>query len=230
MTRQAFRSFIGALRRYYGAPARPISRDPFRLILWEQVAYLVPDSQRRTAFAALRAEVGLSPAAVAAASNATLRKVARLGGPIAVTERADRLRKSAELVIARWQGSLRAALKLPLPRARKALAQFAMIGEPGADRILLFCRHARLLPLDSNALRVLKRAGVIHAAKDYRATYHRAQEVLAPLLPGSADALADAYHLLRRHGQERCRASAPRCDGCPVRQACAYGRRPFARA
>src|SRR5213593_597653 len=134
----SLRKAIAALRRHYGKPSPPISRNPFHLILWEQVGYLVPDAQRRHAFAALRREVGLQPAAILAAPNAELEAITRLGGPIAVRVRAARLRASAELVLGRWDGDLRAALRLPLPHARHALAEFSMIGEPGADKILVF--------------------------------------------------------------------------------------------
>lgn len=214
------RSVVTALRRYYGKPAGPISRDPFRLILWEQVAYLVPDKQRRRAFSALRAEVGLAPAAILRVASTQLETITRLGGPIAARARASRLRESAELVVGRWDGDLRAALRLPLPEARRALAQFPMIGEPGADKILVFTKRARLLPLDSNGLRVLSRVGLISDAKDYRTTYRRAQETLAASLPTNHDWLISAYALLRQHGQELCRRRVPLCSRCPLRVRC----------
>ena len=213
------RSVITALRRHYGQPPPPISRNPFHLILWEQVGYLVPDVQRRRAFAALRTTVGLQPAAILAASSAQLEEIARLGGPIAAQARAGRLRESAELVLGHW-GDLRSALGLPVSQARRALAQFPMIGEPGADKILVFTKRARLLPLDSNALRVLQRLGLTPDAKDYRAAYRRAQETLAAALPMDHDWLIAAYHLLRLHGQELCRRSAPACSRCPLRARC----------
>jgi endonuclease III len=214
------RSVVTTLRRHYGKPSPPVSRDPFHLILWEQVAYLVPDVQRRRAFSTLRAEVGLEPPAILAATSSKLEAITRLGGPIAVRVRASRLRDSAELVLDRWDGDLRAALRLSLPHARRALAQFPMIGEPGADKILVFTKSARLLPLDSNALRVLGRLGLTPDAKDYRTTYRRAQETLAPALPTNHNWLISAYSLLRLHGQELCRRSAPACSRCPFRVRC----------
>ncbi len=220
---QSLRSVIAALRRYYGKPAPPISRDPFRLILWEQVGYLVPDAQRHRAFTALRTQVGLGPAAIVAAPGRTLQAIARLGGPIAVSVRAARLRQSAELVIGQWGGDLRAALRLPLAQARRALAQFPMIGEPGADKILVFTKRTRLLPLDSNALRVLRRLGLTTDARDYRSTYRRAQATLASALPNDHDWLIAASSLLRRHGQELCRRTAPECESCPLQVWCPVG-------
>jgi endonuclease III len=212
---------LRTLRRHYGKPPRPISTDPFRLVLWEQVAYLVPDSRRREAYAALRTRVGLAPGAILAAPPATLQAIARLGGPIAVAERAARLRRSAELAAGR--GGLRSVLRLPLPEARRALAAFPMIGEPGADKILLFSGAARLLPLDSNGLRVVQRLGFAPEARDYRSAYRKAQDALAPHLPRTRAALTEAHQLLRQHGQELCRRSAPRCLQCPLRQGCPLG-------
>lgn len=214
------RSVITALRRRYGKPPAPISRDPFQLILWEQVAYLVPDRQRRRAYTALRAEVGLAPPDIVKASDTKLEAIARLGGPIAVRSRAARMRESAELTLGRWSGDLRVVLRLPAAEARRALAQFPMIGEPGADKILVIAQRQRLLPLDSNGLRVLSRVGLISEAKDYRTTYRRAQETLAGSLPANYDWLLTAYALLRQHGQELCRRSAPICSRCPVRLRC----------
>ena len=214
------RSVVATLRRHYGEPAPPVSRDPFRLILWEQVGYLVPDAQRRRAFAALRTDVGLQPADILAAPGPKLEAITRLGGPIAFQLRASRLRESAELVLGRWNGNLRAALRLPIAKARRALAQFPMIGEPGADKILVFTKSARLLPLDSNGLRVCRRLGLTPDAKDYSTAYRRAQKLLAPALPNDHNWLISAYGLLRLHGQELCRRNAPVCSRCPFRARC----------
>ena len=87
----------------------------------------------------------------------------------------------------------------------------------------MFAGRARILPLDSNGLRVLGRLGLVTNEKDYRTTYRRAQEILAGVLPKANDALIAAYYLLRRHGQELCRRSEPACDGCPLRASCAFG-------
>ena len=143
-------SAITALRKYYGAPPKPVSRDPFQLILWEQVAYLAGDAQRRAAFLRLRADVGVKPMEILAAPHAELERIARLGGSIAAATRAGRMRESAELVVGKWDGRLGAALELPLEQARRALMEFRMIGEPAADKILALTGKARLLPMDSS--------------------------------------------------------------------------------
>jgi endonuclease III len=229
-TRPTLAAVLRILRGYYGKPPAPISTDPFRLILWEQVAYLVPDSQRRKAYIALRTQVGVTPGAILAAPTARLVAICRLGGSIAAPARAARLRRSAELALGRPEGSLRAALRLPLSEARRALAAFPMIGEPGADKILVFSKAARLLPLDSNGLRVLQRLDFTTEAKDYRTAYRQAQAALGPhLIKVHAD-LREAYYLLRQHGQELCRRGTPRCTQCPLRVHCPVGRTAESRA
>ena len=219
MTTTMLGRILAALRHCYGKPPNPVTRDPFEMILWEQVG---TDAQRMVAFDALRTEVGFSPDAIAAASDATLHRIARLGGHMAADSRGNRMRQSAQLVLRRWNSDLRNALRLPLPQGRKALQEFAGIGEPGADKILVFAGKARLLPLDSNGLRVLGRIGLIVEEKDYRRTYRNAQAVLAPSLPRSYDALIAAHHLLRQHGQVLCKTNAPACHTCPLRPSCTY--------
>jgi hypothetical protein len=109
-------SVFRTLLRRYGAPPPPITRDPFELILWEQVAFLAPDDWRRAAFEALRTRVGVTSQAILSAALATLESIARIGGSIAVEERAARLRHSARLALERWDGNFHDALKSPRNR------------------------------------------------------------------------------------------------------------------
>ena len=222
MTTATLGQLLATLRRCYGKPAPPATTDPFQMILWEAVGYLCTDAQRKHAFDTLRARVGLTADAVVAAPDATLHAVARLGGAMAADARGNRMRHSAELVLRRWNGDLRNALRLPLPQARTALTEFSGIGEPGADKILVFNGKARALPLDSNGLRVLSRVGLVVEEKDYRKTYRNAQAVLAPSLPKGHDALIAAYQLLRQHGQVLCKTNHPACETCPVRPSCRF--------
>jgi endonuclease III len=55
-TKLAFREVIQRLTAMYGPPAPAPAADPFELVLWESVAYLVEDDRRRSAFQALAAE------------------------------------------------------------------------------------------------------------------------------------------------------------------------------
>jgi hypothetical protein len=140
-----FRADIAELRSLYGKPAPPFSTDPFELVVYENIAYLASDEKRGDAFAALRRDVGVTPRAILKAKMAALVGACRVGG-IYPERRAERLRRCAEIVVSRFEGDLRSVLRLPYEEARKALQRFPAIGEPGADKILLFSggRGARI--------------------------------------------------------------------------------------
>jgi endonuclease-3 len=215
-------SLVKKLHREYGdLPVLP-STDPFCLILWEQVAYLADDERRAEAYAQLKARVGLTPGDVLEASLETLEEVARVGGAIAVTDRATRMQRTARIAVEEWAGDLLGVLTLPPVEARRTLKRFPMIGEPGADKILMLTRAHPVLALDSNGLRVLLRVGCGEEGKSYSTTYRNVQEALAPVIPPDFDWLIAAHGLLRRHGQVRCKHGAPRCAGCCLRKTCGY--------
>lgn len=215
---------IRSLRRFHGPPFAPPSRDPYYLLLWEQVAYLAPDEKRLVAYRQLEKQIGLAPESILGTSRSQLTRIARLGGSIAVVQRAQRLRTVAERVLGTWSGNLKRALKLPFEAARKELTKYPSIGEPGAERILLLCGAYPVLGLDSNALRVLQRLGYGRTLRTYAGTYRSAQAAASAELPETVPARREAFLLLRQHGQTLCRRTAPRCTACPLRPDCPTGR------
>jgi endonuclease III len=216
-------TIVAALRAHYGAQAPPPASNAFELVLWEMVAYLATDARRAEAFAALRERVGLAPNDVLHADDDVLCEVASIGGKVAVADRAARMRDVAAIVLDEPGGSLDAALSLPLREAKRSLRRFHGIGEPGAEKILLLTRTHRLLALDSNGARALVRIGYGVDNRSYAAMYKSVSDAVRPELVDDFDWLIGAHLLLRRHGQETCKSSAPRCEMCPVRSYCAYG-------
>ena len=212
---------ISRLAKHYGRPAPPITTDPFELILLENVAYLVNDEQRKKAFAALRKHVGTKPHEILAASHDEILQATKLGG-MRPDQRVNRLREIALIAMNEFDGDLRPVLRLPLAKARQALRKFPSIGEPSAEKILLFARSHPLLGLDSNGLRVLVRLGFGEEKKNYTTTYRSVQESIKDQLKDDYDWLIGAHILLRKHGKELCKTSAPLCEKCPLREGCAY--------
>ena len=153
-----------------------------------------------------------------AGSPAALEAVAALGGPHA-KKRVGKWDAIATLVLDRFEGDLEAALELPLPKARAALKRFPGIGAPGADKILLFTDAHAVPALESNGLRVLVRLGVAEEGGDYAKTYRAAIAALAPWA-GDGPWLRRAHDLLRAHGRALCKTKAPRCEDCPLDEAC----------
>ena len=220
-SRSNLKRIVSQLDAYYGPPKEPITTDPFELVLLENVAYLVSDKRREEAFAALRQYVGTKPHELLAASNADILKATSLGG-MHPEQRVNRLREIALIAMNEFGGDLKQALKLPLRKAKQALRKFPGIGEPSAEKILLFTRSYPVLGLDSNGLRVLLRLGFGEEKKNYTATYRAVQEAIHSQLRDDYDWLISAHILLRRHGKELCKTNAPLCERCPVRKKCAY--------
>lgn len=219
--RKTLPRILDDLESLYGRPEPPKVTDPLEQILWENVGYLVRNEQRAVAFEALRKRVGLTPERILAAPPEVLREVASLGG-ILPDLRVQKLLTIAEVARKRFKGKLRASLRRPFAEAKKALKRFPGIGDPGAEKILLFSGSRPILALDSNGLRVLVRLGFGEDKKTYAATYKGAQDAVRPQLKQERGWLIRAHLLLHRHGQEICRRSQPRCEICPVSNRCAY--------
>ena len=212
---------VPRLAKFYGKPQPPIATDPFELVLWDNVAYLVSDERRTRAFELLRQSVGTRPHEILAAASKSLLKVAELGG-MQPERRAARLRELALIAMNEFGGDITPALHLPLPKAKKALQKFPSIGEPSAEKILLFTRSYPVLGLESNGLRVLLRLGFGEEKKNYSASYRSVQDAIRDGLSDDYDWLIDTHLLLRRHGKELCKTNNPLCEKCPVRRDCAY--------
>ena len=226
---QSLRKIVNLLARFYGKPAPPVTTDPFELILWENVAYLVTDERRAEAFGLLRSTVGTRPHEILAAPNAALLRIVKLSR-MQPEKRAARLRELALIALNEFDGDPASALQLPLPRAKKALQKFPSIGEPSAEKILLFTRSYPVLGLESNGLRVLLRLGFGEEKKNYSASYRSVQEAIKNQLGDDYDWLIDAHLLLRQHGKELCKTNRPMCEKCPVRKVCVYFERVSTRS
>jgi len=212
---------VARLNKFYGAPAPPAVTDPFEQVLWENVAYLADDEKRAAAFSALRNTVGLTPKDIRKAKPEKLLAVTRMGG-IVPELRAQRLRQSAEIVELLLKGKLKEALDASFVNAKKTLQRFPTIGEPGAEKILMFAEKYPVLGLESNGLRVLLRLGFAEEQKSYAASYRAIKQALSGQLPSDCKWLTGAHQLLRKHGQELCKRSRPLCNECPLKDSCAY--------
>src|SRR5205807_8026544 len=96
---------VAQLAKFYGKPNPPITTDPFELILFESVAYLVTDDRREEAFKLLRKTVGTKPHETLAAPNDALLRVTELGG-MQPEKRAARLREIALIAMNEFGGDL----------------------------------------------------------------------------------------------------------------------------
>jgi endonuclease-3 len=220
-SRSILPKIVSQLATHYGNPEPPITTDPFELILFENVAYLVSDERRAEAFNTLRKTAGVKPHEILAADHEEILQATKLGG-MHPEQRVNRLREIALIAMNEFGGDLKQVLKLPQPKAKQALRKFPSIGEPSAEKILLFTRAYPVLSLDSNGLRALVHLGFGEEKKNYTATYRAVQEVIKDQLKDDYDWLISAHILLRQHGKELCKTNAPLCEKCPVRKSCGY--------
>ena len=214
---------IDRLKARFGKQKLPKLDGPWEMILWENVAYLANDERRNQAFEILKNRIGTEPTQIVSASDKALLEVTRHG--IMPEQFADKLRKCAKIALEQFDGNLQSILIMPMPKAKKALMKFPGIGEPGAEKILVFSRNYPQLPLESNGLRVLLRLGFGEEKKNYATTYRLVQQSVLDEIGDDYTWLIQAHLLLRRHGQELCRRSEPLCDKCPLAGDCEYYRR-----
>jgi len=216
------KALLAQLQKHHGVPAKPAPRGPFEFVLWENAVYLMPDERRLEVFESLRERVGLTPKAIAEADGRVLLELARRGGMRPET-RVFRWLEIARITRSQFDGDLSQILVWPWNKAKRALKQFPTLGDPGAEKVLLFCGVAAdgVLPLDSNGLRVLTRFGYGREQKSYGATYKSVQEGIAAELPKPAKAQLTAHQLLREHGQTFCKRTSPLCETCPAQTLCA---------
>ena len=220
MPRMPLSQVVEQLQTHYGQPMVPKLSGPWEMVLWENVAYLAEDDRRREAFQILKKRIGTEPGQILSASDDALLEVT--GHGILADQFARKLRKCARIALVEFDGDLRPVLKLPLPRARKALQKFPGIGEPGAEKIFLFSQTFPVLALDSNGLRVLLRLGFGEEKKSYSTTYRLVQKAVAEGLDKDFAWLIAAHLLLRQHGQQLCKRTEPECRQCPLASNCAY--------
>lgn len=216
------KKILSLLRRQYGPPVLPPAKGPFELVLWENACYLLPDDRRREVLEGLRKEVGLTPQAILEADRDVLLFWATRGG-MRPEVRVFRWLEIARICRDQFGGDLERILSQPYAQAKRALKQFPNIGDPGAEKILMYCGAAPGLPLEWNGLRVLTRVGYGREhVRNYGQTYKSVQDSLASEIPTNPAKLAQAHLLLRQHGKEVCRNNRPLCDACSISALCNY--------
>ncbi len=182
-------------------------------------------------FEALKREVGLKPENILEAPKTKLTKLTRLGG-IVPELRAEKLKEIARMAKNEFGKDLLAMLKRwmleekkqpgkGIRGAKSVLQKFPVIGEPGAEKILLFSKLAPVAAVPSACVSVAIRLWG-GTGKNYAADYRVAREILSAGLDETFEARQRAYLLLKKHGQEICKRSTPKCEICPLTRQCAY--------
>jgi endonuclease-3 len=214
---------LDKLEGFYGTQEPSWPTDPYLFLVWWHCGYPASDATCAKGWHALSQEIGTGPHELLAASPSRLGKALRAGGMVPDV-RARRLHDIAARVIDEFGGDLAAALAERPAQERKILKTFPGIGDPGADRMLLWSGIGAVAAVPSNCPHVLVRIQRGPEGTNYGETYREAQQAIEGEIPETFEARTRAYLLLKRHGQEICKRTKPKCSECPVNAACAFFR------
>lgn len=212
---------LDELEAFYGKQEPCWPSDPYLFLLWWYCGYPASDSSCTRGWKELTSKVGTSPNAILTASPSALAAALKAGG-IVPELRAERMKGLAARIKDEFGGDLSAALIGPVSKVRKILKTFPSIADAGTDRILLFARIQPVAAVPSNCPGVLDRIQKGREEKNYNISYREAQQVIEAEVPVAFDARIRAYLLLKRHGQELCKRTNPKCNQCPIRRVCAF--------
>jgi len=212
---------LDQLESYYGPQVPDWPTDPYLFLLWWQRGYPASDAACSKGWTALNQVTNTDPASILKIATPKLAAALKAGGMVPEL-RALRLKELAASVKDEFGDDLRDALVGPIARARKTLKKFPGIAEPGADRILLFGGITAVAAVPSNCPQVLVRIVRGSETENYSQTYKEAQQAIESGTRATFYARTRAYLLLKRHGQEICKRSRPKCGECPVNANCAY--------
>ena len=214
---------LDRLHAFYGSQEACWPSDPYLFLLWWYCGYPSSDASCTKGWNTLTRTTGTTPDAILAARPSTLIVALRPGGMFPEL-RAERMKEVAARIKNEFDGDLRAALTGPIAKIRKILKSFPSIADPGADRILLFAGIQPVAAVPSNCTGVLARIQLGRESDNYTTSYREAQRMIDDEIPATFDARIRAYLLLKRHGQQLCKRSNPKCSECPLQSICAFAK------
>ena len=203
---------LDTLETLYGPQKAVGPADPYEVILYLNCGYPATDGTCSKGFVALKLEVGLKPGNILAAPRPKLAKCLRMGG-IVPELRAKKLKEIARIVNSEFDGDLKAVLNKCMEEekkqrgqgvraAKKVLQKFPVIGEPSADKILLFAKLAPVAAAPSASLGVPVRIWFGQEGKNYAADYRKVRDKLNGELPETFEARQRAEEAWPRNLQE----------------------------
>lgn len=215
---------LDRLETLYGALPAFAPSDPYEFLIWWHSGYPASEARCEKGWQSLKDHIGIAPGQIKTAAAAKLTNALKAGGMVPKL-RAARLKEIAARVQAEFSGDLRTALAgLSEAQARKALKSFPGIGNPGADRMLLFARLSPVAAVPSACPHVLVRIAHGPEGDKYPTQYAAAQRMLNEL-PADFTARIRAYLLINRHGAELCKRTHPACARCPLESVCIFAKR-----
>ena len=210
--RRRLRAIRDRLRAEYGRPVLHPHRAPVDELVLTVLSQNTNDRNRDVAYGRLR-ERFASWAEVRDAPVEEIEEAIRPGG-LAPTK-ATRIQ---QILRALGDDDLSWLETAPLEEGRSYLCSLPGVGRKTAACVLLFSYARPEVPVDTHVYRVGTRLGLFRAG----ASLDEAHDELAGLTP--PDEAYEVHVSLIRHGRRTCTARAPRCQDCPLKRMCPYGR------
>ncbi len=158
----------------------------------------------------LRAHDCLEPSAIWNMPEQRLASLIRPAGYYNI--KAQRLRNFVDMLMGRFDGSMKNMAGHEDSSTRKILLKVKGIGPETADSIMLYALEKPSFVIDAYTFRVLERHDVIDPAWDY----HLLRDFFMDNLPLDVCLFNEFHALLVALGKTFCRPKHPDCSGCPI--------------
>lgn len=193
-------------------PARTEFEVIVGALLMQQTAW----ANVERAIAGLREAGLLEVHALAAASVPTIRRHVRVAG--LYRTKPGRLKAFCRHLVERCDGDLAAYFDRPTDAVREDLLAQPGVGPETADSILLYAGHKPTFVVDAYTVRIGTRLGLFNARG-----YEDVKRYFEVHVRRDTARYQEYHALLVQHAKALCRPK-PKCDECPLRSGCAFGR------
>ncbi len=206
------REIVGRVLAHYGVIHPPRIGDPFKGLIRTILSQNTSRANTQAAYRRLETLIGVEPRRLAGASVEEIAEAIRPAGMH--HQRAEVIKRVAELVLRRYGGDLTPFLHMPYEEARRLLMELPGVGRKTADVVLLFEGGFKVLPIDRHIHRIAVRLGLAPKGADYDEVRRNLEAAASP------ERYLDLHLGLIRFGREICRARRPRCDACFLSDLC----------
>ncbi|KSW12612.1 endonuclease III [Pyrodictium occultum] len=203
-------------RDYVVLVADRLDGNPFAVLAAIILSQNTSSRSSIRAYHSLRMLLGrVTPEAVLSVPEEKLGEAIRAAG--LWRQKARALREAARRILE--AGGERVLMEMPPEKLREFLLSIPGVGKKTADVFLSFKRRAPVFAVDTHALRIAKRWGLVGEKAGYDEASRALLEFFGP------ERSEEAHRLLIALGRQYCRARGPRCSECPLRGYCPYPRR-----
>ena len=189
-----------------------IAGDPFKVLVRTIISQSTAEANTRRAYLNLSRKTSINPTSLVEAEETEIEDALRVAG--LYRNKSRNLKKVAELVLEKFNGSLSFIFTSPMEESRAELMSLPGVGPKTADIVLLFSAGKPTLPVDTHVNRVSKRLKLV----PQNGGYETVRETLHKLYPSKE--YFDVHMLFIALGRKYCKALKPLHSACPVRELC----------